>query len=380
MNYESILEIVKSKADRLMELIPPSETMIEHPVATEGKYSDRRMDFLEPGQWTHSFLNGIVAYLYYHYKDKKYLDYLLMQEKKYTDLLYNNDKEISHDVGFMYSLYAVALYKLTGEVRFKKLALKAADEIGKRYQFRANVVQSFFDMRIRGITDEIAMIIVDDMMNMQLMMWAYRETGHSFYRSIYENHIENSVINLIRDDYSVCHAYNFDAKSGKPIAEENYCGFAIGSHWARGTSWMIYGLTAAILFTGNNSRYLGPLSGVVRKYINSLGSSLIPLWDFRLDEAEFKRLDTSAAAISASAFAEFGKINIQTDLKIRCNDLSDKVLDTLCENYLAPGHHENVLTHGQAGDEETGVIWGDYFFMELIMKKLYGDNHISFWL
>lgn len=378
LNYEKILETVKRKTDNLMELINPESPMHEGAMTVDGKYSNKSLLIFEPENWTHSFFNGIIAYLYLYFKEEKYLEYLKKQKANYTALLYDNEKEISHDVGFMYSLYAVAMYKITGDKKYRQLALKAADEIGKRYQFKANVVQSFFDMRIRGITDDIAMIIVDDMMNMQLLMWAYAETGHSFYRSVYTNHIENSVKALIRDDYSVRHAYHFDAKTGVPLCEMNYCGYSIGSHWARGTAWMIYGLTSALIHTGCRERYLYPLMGVSDKFVSLLNEDYIPYWDFRLPDDEEHRPDTSAALIAACAFSQFEKLGIKNAEKY--TDISDRIFDSVCNSYIADNSVENIVNGGQSGQLETGVIWGDYFFAELLMKKIYGDDFVSFWL
>ncbi|MBQ4109949.1 MAG: glycoside hydrolase family 88 protein [Clostridia bacterium] len=378
MNYDNILKIVKEKADNLMELINPESPLHEAPCTIDGKYTGREFLIYEPSNWTHSFFTGIVAYMYYHFKEEKYLDYLKKQKGIYTTLLFDNEKEISHDVGFMYSLYAVAMYKFTGDGDYKQLALKAADEIGKRYQFKPNVVQAFYDMRIRGITDDIALIIVDDMMNMQLLMWAYNETGHSFYRSVYTNHIENSIKNLIRDDYSVRHAFHFDARTGAPLTEMNYCGYSIGTHWARGTAWMIYGLTSALKHTGCSERYLLPLMGVNEKFVSLLNDDYMPVWDFKLPENEPHTLDTSAAAIAASAYAEFDGLNIKD--KEKYLKLSDKILDSLCTNYMADKDSQNIITKGQSGNLETGTIWGDYFFVELLMKKLHGKDTPSFWL
>ena len=47
---------------------------------------------------------------------------------------------------------------------------------------------------------------------------------------------------------------------------------------------------------------------------------------------------------------------------------------------MAEDNTENVINGGQSGNNESGTIWGDYFFTELLMKKLHGDNLPSFWL
>lgn len=376
MNVENVVHIIKRKTDLLMSRLDPEEFVQSKPLTENGTYSNRQETFLQPG-WTHSFFLANVAYMYLCFKEDKYLDYLKKNSKKYLDFLFHNEAEIGHDTGFLYSLYAVAMYKITGEDLYRQLALKAADEVAKRIRFKPGHIQAFFDLRVRGINDDVSLMIVDDMMNMCLLMWAYGQTGHSFYRDVYESHIATAVRHLIRSDYSVCHAYHFDVHTGNPVCEMNYCGFAVGSHWARGTSWVIYGLLKAFEFTDSKEKYLQPLIGVLGKWFECLNGKLIPIWDFRLpDDASKKCVDTSAAAIVASAFA--GIDNNSSSYYIhKAKEYSHNVLDELCNGkWLCDDNNENILDYGDG----TGCLWGDYFFTELVMKEYLKDEFIDFWI
>ena len=375
ISYEKILSDIKYKLDEMMEKIVATDTLEPIAISINGKYTNKMQSFFQPG-WTYSFYMGMIAMIYLHTGEKRYLKYLEDAKETYWRFLYDNTEEIGHDSGFLYSLYAVVMYKITGNVEYKLLALKAADELGKRYQFHAGHMQAFYDMRIRGITDKISLLIVDDMMNMCLLMWAYKETGHSFYRSVYENHILTSINYLIRDDYSVRHAYHFDVATGKSISEMNYCGYAIGSHWARGTAWMIYGLTKALQFTGDKERYLYALEGVTQKYLESLDNP-VPLWDFRLPKGEKQYRDSSAAAITSSAFMEFRHIGVKDSLTQKVEELSEAAIAELTsERYYGDNQQEYILKY----IENEGSLWGDYFFTELIMKKSYGNKMLDFWI
>lgn len=375
INYTEILSTVRKKLDAMMEAVNPEEPLEPDGISKNGRYTANLSSFYRPG-WTYSFYLGMIALMYLHTKEERYIDYLRGAKKTYTFFLWGNREELGHDCGFLYSLYAVAMYKLTGEEEYKALALKAADELGKRYQFEARHMQAFYDMRIRGITDETSQLIADDMMNMCLLIWAYRETGHSFYRSVFTNHIETAVHYLIRGDYSVRHAYHFDVRTGRPLGEANICGYAVGSHWARGTAWMIYGLTKALQYSGSSERYLSPLEGVSEKYLRLTEQTAVPVWDFRLPKEEYRAQDSSAAAICASAFAEFGKIGVNERLAKKAAASADRAIGELCSKHLALPDAECILKY--RGSE--GCLWGDYFFTELLMKKAYGDRLIDFWI
>lgn len=374
--YLELLNIIKNKVDILMERVDPSSDNEPRGISTGGKYTSEFSCFYKPG-WTYSFYLGMVALMYVHTNDTKYIEYLEKAERTYTFFLWGNEEEIGHDSGFLYSLYAVAMYKLTGKVVYKHLALKAADEIGKRYRFEARHMQAFYDLRIRGETDRTTHMIVDDMMNMNLLMWAYKTTGHSFYREVYKNHIETAIKYLIRDDYSVRHAYHFDAVSGRALTEANICGYSVGSHWARGTAWMIYGLAKALEFSGDKARYLSALEGVSREYLKNIEDNPVPIWDFRLPADEEQIRDSSAAAITASAFLSFDKVGVNTKITQKAVKTADMAIEELSKNeYFGSEDVEYILKY----QNEEGALWGDYFFAELLMKKVYGDKLVDFWI
>lgn len=370
---------VKQKIDRLMQKIDPTDHMHEAGCAINGKYTDkeRYSTFYSPQHWTHSFFLGMAAHLYSAEKDEKYLEYMYKAKEIYQKYLEAENHMVAHDAGFLYSLYAVALYKLTGDKEMRSMALKAADEIGKRYQFNCGIIDAFGDVYEDNHENSVILTIVDDMMNMCLMMWAYKETNHSFYKQVFTNHINTAVNHLIRDDYSVCHAYHFDNRTGKPVCEMNYCGYTIGSHWARGTAWMIFGLTKALEFTGDESRYLPPLIGVTEKYLSQLNGSHIPDWDFRAPKDRYVNKDTSAAAIVGCAFSYIKNMNPENAFLKKYAAMAADIYEELKE-YVADDAAENILDKTQCGDKETGSLWGDYFFTELMMHC--DGKCVDFWI
>lgn len=132
--------------------------------------------------------------------------------------------------------------------------------------------------------------------------------------------------NFIREDGSVCHAYRFDEITGEPVEEFNDCGYSVGSHWARGTAWAVYGFALAWRFTGLE-RYRQAVLKLTGKYLELCAPDGVPVWDFRLPEDKPARhfgsqetweywditdpanrtlnVDSSAAAIMACGMLEF---------------------------------------------------------------------------
>lgn len=370
---------VKYKIEDLMKKIDPADHMHEPGYTIDGKYTnkERYSTFYSPTHWTHSFFLGMVAHLYSVYKEKKYLDYLYQAKEVYWKYLNGAGHMVAHDAGFLYSLYSVAIYKLTGDTEMRNMALKAADAVGKRYQFNPKIIDAFGNVHEEDHENAVILMIVDDMMNMCLLMWAYAETHHSFYKQIFINHIEMAVKYLIRDDYSVRHAYHFDNCTGRPICEMNYCGYAIGSHWARGTAWMIFGLTKVLQYTGDEKRYLPPLIGVTEKYLSELSDSNIPVWDFRTGKRGDNKKDTSAAAIVGCAFSYIKKMKPSNAFLKKYADMANDIYEEL-KTYTADDNSENILENTQCGSRETGSLWGDYFFTELM---LHCENKcIDFWV
>lgn len=373
-----LLEICKKKTDLIMSRIDPESNMRESAMAVDGRYTSR-MSEIDNSTWTHSFLTGMIAYMYYHYKDKKYVEFLDRMYNTYKNALYSNLKEVGHDTGFVYALYAVAAYKITGDAKYRELALKAADELSKRFNYEAGVIAAFC-----RLDEDKLNTIVDDMMNVQLIMWAQSETKHPYYERIYNAQAHTLIKYIIRDDYTVRHAFAFDKKTGEPLTEKNWCGYSCGSAWSRGQAWAIYSLNSYVKHTGNKYLYLPNLEGMADTFIRKIEETdMIPIWDFKIPDYAEHIIDTSAAAIVASAFFS-AETDIPKDERhgqfARCGEVSDKIFETLVEKHMADEECENILMNGQCGNLSVGCIWGDYFFVELLMKRIYKDKLPNFWI
>lgn len=229
--------------------------------------------------WTQSFYTGMAYWAYVETKEDALLKWLYSFKQEYHDKVFCTPLDTMHDLGFLYIPYAVALYKLTGDEEMKQIALKAADELAKRFDPRGGYIRAWgrMDYQIPAYVDkELAkdhffteskgLAIIDCMMNIPLLFWAEQVTGNRYYGRIAEVHADTTMKYFVREDDTVCHAYRFDEETGEALGEENYCGYAKGSYWARGTAWAVYGYMCCYKYTGKD-KYLALSMRLLRKFI-----------------------------------------------------------------------------------------------------------------
>ena len=379
MDYEKLLQEVKGKIDRRMENNPPeSEWYEDYKTNKDGRYAPQVLDN-NSANWTRSFLTGAVAYLYYHYKEEKYLEYLKKSMPVFEDYIYSKLERAHHDDGFRMSLSVVALYKLCPEESIKRLALRAADELAKCYVPAVGVLPGFFG----HCGEDRVQTIVDDMMNIAIWMWAGEETGNSFYKELYTTHIKTVMRDMKRPDHSLCHSFMWDGKTGEPLAELNYCGYGVGSTWSRGQSWALYGMVDALKATGDEQLYLPHIEGQLNYLMSYLKEYPIPKWDLNCFGNETDMRDTSAAAIIVCALLKLKELNLLGKMKGLAVDYqakAEEMLECLINDFWAVPEKDNIIEGGQAGMEMLGCVWGDYFMVEALMRKIHGEALPDFWV
>ena len=167
----------------------------------------------ENNLWTSSFLPGMMCLAAKRTGDAAFLQYkddYLASFKARLD----NRIGISHDLGFLYTLSAVALYKLTGAEEAKKLALRAADMLCERYNEKGRYIQAWGEF---NVGTPYVKIIVDTMLNLPLLFWAGETTGNARYADIATAHAHTCADYLVREDYSSFHTYLMDPATGKAV-------------------------------------------------------------------------------------------------------------------------------------------------------------------
>lgn len=349
----------------------------EFPGCTDGNYLNNREKAIKIGHifnWTQSFFTGMALWAYEDTNDKEFLDWAMQFKQEYSNKVTKTPLETMHDVGFLYSPYAVMLYSMTGDEEFKQIGIKAADALAMRYEPKGKYIRAWGridDVTPEYVDSELAkdhffteskgLAIVDCMMNLPILFWASEVTGHPFYKRIAIEHANTTMKYFVRNDYSIMHAYRFSEETGEAIGEANYCGYSNGSHWARGTSWAIYGYAIAYNYT-KKPEYMDMSIALLDKFMTECKGKM-PVWDFRLPESEEKSIDTSAAAVVLCAIMEIEKHKTNPHLQAYKKELRRNL-----EEYI--NYDENIMgILKEQNGRHVYTSFGDYYIIESYMKE-----------
>ena len=143
-------------------LVPPaaSEQLVYRPEANH--------------DWTASFWTGML-FLSKELTGSTEFDETI--EKQLHSFQERLDQRIgleTHDIGFLYSLTAIADYRVNGRESSKKLAIAAADLLMARYSPKAQIIQAWGNL---DDPQQRGRIIIDCLMNLPLLYFASQMTG-----------------------------------------------------------------------------------------------------------------------------------------------------------------------------------------------------------
>ncbi len=391
--FEECYKICVEKVKLHMRNTAPE--VFEQRECTDGDYYSH-----EPGfplsvrwNWLSSMSVGMAPILSVTERDKSYLSWADTFYDEYDKKVSEYYTQTMHDLGFLYLPYSVHMYQLTGDEKHKKTAIKAANELAKRFNVTGRFIEAWDEMNLEQTE---CRMIIDSLMNIPLLFWAWKETGHMFYRDVAKAHADTILRVLVREDYSVKHAVFFNP-DGTVKEEANNCGYANGSHWARGTAWAIYGFACAARYTGEK-RYLKAAVKIFEKYAECLTEEdKIPVWDFRLpeDKPAYKcRDDVSQCAEWDETIPENKKYNRDSSaaaivgcalLELQCltgdegyYNFAQQSLKTLCENYFNRSKDIPGMLERSNGRNVYG-IYGDYYFLVLLTEILFDDKSVACW-
>lgn len=339
--------------------------------AMDGDYFKFKEGFFEIGNWTSSFFTGMALLAWRQTKDEYFLEQTLRLAPAYREKVFTRFLDTHHDLGFLYTLYSVALYKLTGDKAHREVGLRAAEVLYRRFNHTGGFIRAWGHM---GTADYDNMAIIDCMMNLPLLYWAARESGDRKYHDAAVRSADTTLKCFVRPDDSVFHAYRFNLHTGQPVGGDNYCGGSVDSHWARGTAWAIYGFALSYKYT-REARYLDAASRLALKFMSLLDREVIPVWDFRLPPGKPLVRDSSALAVAVCGMMELARQGGQ-DSKFFHS--TRPMLSRLCaEDYLNSDERCPGLLRSAYGDKAAYSSWGDYFLMEALDRELHAGE--TFW-
>jgi rhamnogalacturonyl hydrolase YesR len=335
-------------------------------------HGDVRM--VGPGDWTAGFFPGSLWYLFEATGDATWKTAAM----RYTALTApaKFDKT-QHDLGFMLGTGYGNGLRLVDDpatrTAYRDALLAGATTLMTRFNPKVGSIQSW---DLWPNTTWAFPVIIDNMMNLELLLWAARAADEPRYREVAIAHADTALKNHFRPDGSSFHLVDYDPKTGAVRARMTVQGYANGSAWARGQAWGLYGYTMMYRETHKDD-YLQQAHRIARFYMNHprLPADRIPFWDFDDPAIPAAPRDSSAAAIAASALLELASFS-DRDTAARYRDFAEQTLRSLSSGaYLAqPGDNGGFLLkhatgHKPAGTEIDGPLnYADYYFLEALLR------------
>ncbi|QEC52598.1 glycosyl hydrolase family 88 [Anseongella ginsenosidimutans] len=335
--------------------LPKSYTAAQDELVTSGS-----------GSWTSGFYPGTLLLLYEFSKDESLLE---EAKKKLAIIEKEKNNRGTHDLGFMlYCSFGNAL-RLTGDTAYKKVLLTGAGSLSSRFDPEVGCIKSWDH---NGDKWKFP-VIIDNMMNLEFLSWASRESGNPEYLDIALNHANTTIENHFRPDNSSWHVVDYDPETGEVRGKQTHQGAADESAWARGQAWGLYGYTMMYRET-EKKPYLDQakkIAAFMLKHPN-LPEDGIPYWDFDAPGIPDTYRDASAGAIMASALLELNHITGDREYLAA----AEKMIRSLSgEKYKAPVGENGgfILLHSVGhlpGNSEVDVplSYADYYYIEALMR------------
>jgi unsaturated chondroitin disaccharide hydrolase len=328
---------------------------------------DGKIEYVNSSDWTSGFFPGSLWYMYEYTKDASWL----REAKRRTAALAKEQfNKGTHDLGFMLFCSFGNGLRLTGDTSYKRILLNGAASLMSRFNKKTGCIRSWDFGKWQFP------VIIDNMMNLELLFWATRESGDSSFYKAAVSHAEQTMKNHFRNDFSSYHVVDYDTTTGIPIKKQTFQGYADSSAWARGQAWGIYGFTMVYRET-KDPVFLEQAMRCADFYLGNknLPSDNVPFWDFNDPSIPNTSKDASAAAVTASALLELSRYAGKKSSGYK--RAADEMLKNLSSaQYLAEINTNNnfVLMHSTgnrpAGSEiDKPLNYADYYFIEALMRK-----------
>lgn len=340
----------------------PAEKFPKTYFPTTGNY-----EFSNSGWWCSGFYPASLLYLYEQTKDETLYAEAMRIMKVLEKEQFNTR---THDLGFMMFCPFGNAIQIKPKPEYREILINSAKSLSTRFNPKVGCIKSW-----DGKPNEF-LVIIDNMMNLDLLFWATRETGDSSYYKIAVTHANTTIKNHFRDDNSSWHVINYNTETGGINQKRTAQGAADGSAWARGQVWGLYGYVATYRET-KDPVYLEQAKKIAEFVLNhpNLPADKIPYWDFNAPGIPDALRDASAASILASGLIELSDY-VDAASATKYLKTSEIILRSLSsKTYLAaPGTNGGFLIqhgvgHKPAGTEvDVPLTYGDYYYLEAMRR------------
>ena len=316
--------------------------------------------------WTSGHFPGSLWYLYEATGD----DFFKAEATKWTEILEPvKDYKDNHDVGFMmYCSYGNAR-RLLKTNRYDDILRTTANTLCMRYNDELGLLRSWGKVDDR----KTFRVIPDNMMNLELLMWAAKNGADKRVGDIAVSHARVSSKHHFRADSGCYHVLDYDQVTRRVKNVDRGQGASVETAWSRGQSWAIYGY--AMMYRETKiPEFLDRAMACADFAISNpnMPEDGIPYWDYG---APGEERDSSAGSIMASGLLDLAKLAPCEKAKAYRAFAVKQLLSLCSDAYFAkPGENGDwLLKHGvghkPAGSEvDVPLDYGDYYFLEALLR------------
>lgn len=318
--------------------------------------------------WCSGFFPGELWYMYEYTGDEawkqKAMEFTAPVEREKTN-------GGTHDMGFKVYCSFGNGYRLTKNPAYRDILLTAAETLTTRFKKNVGCIRSWDHS-----TDKWACpVIIDNMMNLELLFWAAKESGNKKYSDIAVKHALTTMKNHFRKDASSYHVVDYDTITGKVLHKHTHQGYDHETAWSRGQAWGLYGYTMCYRETGRKE-FLEQAKKIANYIFTSptLPNDLVPYWDYQAPKIPAEPRDASAAAVTACALYELSMYDKKNAAMHKKH--ADRIVESLSTAYRARLNADRgfLLLHsvgsGHSNSEmDVPIIYADYYFLEALLKK-----------
>jgi rhamnogalacturonyl hydrolase YesR len=241
--------------------------------------------------WTSGFFPGSLWLIYEQTKDPAFRAAAENFTKRVESIQHFTGH---HDVGFMLGCSYGEGWRITQDPAYHAVLVQGARSLATRFSPETGVIRAWDEGAWRYP------VIVDNMMNLGLLWFAYAETREESFREITLSHARKTQANHFRDNGSTFHLVDYDPVNGSILKRQTVQGFADDSAWARGQAWALTGF-AALARVSKDRTWLSQSQKVADFVLNHphLPADGIPYWDFDATDIPNAPRDASSAAVMA---------------------------------------------------------------------------------
>lgn len=327
--------------------------------------------------WVSGFFPGQLWYLYEFSKNEEVKNYAIEFSKRVEKEKFTTD---NHDVGFIIHCSFGNGYRITNDSAYLEVIKTASNSLITRFNKKIGAIRSW-DTGQWNKQWQYA-VIIDNMMNLEMLLWAAKEFKEPKFYDVAVNHANTSMRDHYRSDFSSFHVVSYDTITGLPELKHTAQGYKHESAWARGQSWGLYGFVMMYRFT-KDEKYLNHAKSIAGFLINHprMPEDKIPYWDYDAPNIPDAYRDVSAASIMCSALIELSGY-VDKKLSKKYLEIAETQIRSLYSNYRnAQGNNGNfILKHGVGHmpnntEVDVPLTYADYYFIEALMrlKEHYGN-------